>query len=673
MVVSSKLIEKKAKAFILNKGKADKFSEVFAYLLSHNYDVENIENADELNQEQIQNILEIGNICVIHKCTRTTVNILRSKLSRKKIIFCTFAQENVSYLYKYLSYKDLSNIDLGIFLSETLYYYFGRLFILKKAGFTYIPVINFSSRSRHKVQNFKNKVAVITDLTNQVNIQILLQCIRELNFNNKNYEFFILFEDSEPFLENYLKQKLKDLYLQGKVNFVNISYKDLSCFLADKKYAIYIDVFGSKVNYVYRIITNHLKVAIIYEFPQSRKIFENKNIFFKYEECQKIFSSSGSYNINFERAQEKTIKFSEDKKKFYDYFLNPSFCIEKRTLNIAEELISKTHNPKPVDNLTILIPHYNRSKFLIEDLRAGHKLGKQRKIIVDDFSETNQRERLKNFLEQEGNTGIEKLIFNERNEKVNQVVNTLCKVLDTKYGMILADDDKLFVLDTDLLQLELSELEKDYFVLIPRLAIGLKVPENEIFILYDRSCYSDKTGKEILEIFLKEGIIRHFFGGATFKDIVLKETLVGQPFYYTEDYAKLALILSKNLGKKALVSDNIVAVYRIHSGNSWNSPELKRLFDQLLGIAIMVYYAIKEGIISKKTEFEKILLGRGKTLQEVFGFGYEESKFIAKYIFGEVTFNEFLEYAQRFYPFTLEPEKFCKEIFELYSCAKFLS
>ncbi len=648
------------KCFILTTSRLDFITKKIALLLSKRNTVEIIENADQLAKDQVEEILRNGDIIVIDRCTRTALNVVRSSTALYKKIILRIEHSNVLFLDKFFRNKDWFYVDMLISKNEDYLAYFKSIF--PELETLSIP-LNFSKvefLGKSTVKQTKNRrIAVVPGFEDSVGLKIALDVIRQLYFENPEFEFFILGNFENSVYTTYISDSLKNLD-NSKIHFSNMEEIHIQNWFEDKDFLIYTSIFSADLYYVSLALAKGV-IPFVYHFSKADEIFNKDLLFRSPVTLQKNLINS------IKNDWETIIKelTQEINKKYFlqniiDKLLSRDLKKEKIKLQEVIKTLNEPQNFEPIPEITVLTPHYNRTKFLIEDLNLGHKMGSQPKIIVDDGSGEIEKEKLSQLGELRNDYNIKKIIFQSEHKGTVSTYNRLYKELETQYAIACGDDDKILVLDRDKLCDEIKLLEKDYFAVAPRYFVYWYINENRVHIFSDRKEYHNVTGKDILKFYL-ENYTFDTLVVSIFKTEDLKSKNIPEPFLFVDDYVKYVQILSKNLDRKLYISENFLWVGRKHGTNVSNRFENIVFSESFLCYITACYYGLLSGILSSKTEvLERIYLWRSYSIAD------ELIKHTILFLYNQISVEDFAKVCLRYIPKNeIDLQSFSNEILQL--------
>ncbi|MDN5343863.1 MAG: hypothetical protein PWP28_2745, partial [Oceanotoga sp.] len=294
------------------------------------------------------------------------------------------------------------------------------------------------------------------------------------------------------------------------------------------------------------------------------------------------------------------------------------------------------------EDLTIIIPTYNRSEILNYDLINGLKFKKQNKIIIDDNSKIEDKNILYDIQNKKNFYGIQEVIFNDKNLGVSSALKNAIKKVNTDKISFLGDDDLLIVLNENLLMKEYEQMNEN--ILIPRYMFNLD-NKNNISLGYDRKDFNNFSFDKLLKKITISGEISGFNSGAFFSTYEIKNNLAEDFFKVGEDYVILSRILGNNLKKdrRIKVTENYIYFRRLSNKSLSRIMDKEKIIIHFISLIISSYYCLKKNLL-KKEEIKSSISYRGNVLEKFYGYGNQVSKLIIKFLNKEFNFEDFIIY-----------------------------
>jgi glycosyltransferase involved in cell wall biosynthesis len=314
----------------------------------------------------------------------------------------------------------------------------------------------------------------------------------------------------------------------------------------------------------------------------------------------------------------------------------------RELMNYVADILSgkKRAEEFMADNLTVLIPCYNRAEMLKADLDKGLKLGNQEKLIVDDCS-TYYLDALAD-IEKECKRYNSQLIRKNKNEGAAQTRWTGLQNIKTPFTAILDDDDMLLCLDREKAANDISKLNNDCILVMPRYVLNYN--GDSLAIGYDRETYNNLTAGEVLTIIASTGEFSVMFGGGSITNTEVLRTYSSlKEFQIAEDFVILARIFANNRSKKVYTTDSLVHVRRISSQSLSKALTPLKLALALMAQAVACYYCLQLGVAGKEDVLEW-MRNRAALLQRLYNFGESFETELIAYIAGEISEEIFVRF-----------------------------
>lgn len=239
-------------------------------------------------------------------------------------------------------------------------------------------------------------------------------------------------------------------------------------------------------------------------------------------------------------------------------------------------------------NVSVLLPSYNHEKFISETIESvlNQTFRDFEFIIIDDCSNDNSREIIKNYKNQDERI---KLFFHQKNKGISKTENELLSLANGKYVAFLNSDD---VWDVKKLEKQLKILEKDENLVV--WTEGEMIDENSQFtgkfftqFYTEKSIFKNKKKSgRILTSLLYDNYI--LFASLIFKKENLKDLRFNEKFNIINDY-QLEVALAKDY-KYYFIEEPLVK-YRLHSYNTIYSNQIpiKKEYVQISRLFIEKY------------------------------------------------------------------------------------
>lgn len=627
--------------------------------LSYNYEVKLILVSNNEELKLVDQWMEWADICWFEWCNELAVYGSRLPIANQRKVICRLhSYEAFTYNIKNVVWE---NIDKIIFVSDNL-----KKIVTEKVNIEENKIEVIPNGISMKKWTFNEKkrgfnIAYVGYINYKKGPMLLLHTFKAIYDKDNRYKLYIAGEFQDERYILYFNQMTKQLGLENNIFFEGWQ-DDLDKWLGDKDYILCTSLLESQNISVMQAMAKGIK-PIVHNFFGAKEIYDKKYLWDTINEAIDMILSY-DYNSNEYR------KFIEDRYSLIKQIthiksvLNRlSFNKEKQVFFKLEHILGEKVNFENIDDLTIIIPTYNRANLLKEDLIYGHKLGNQKKIIVDDCSNIENKNILNQLLSDRKNYGIENIIFNNVNKGVASAINLGIQNVKTKYLSLCGDDDKLFCLNKYQLVDSLKELNNDYLFIIPRYVLNID-SYNNVTIGYDRKKFDDKLALNTLETFFKTGEIEVLAAGLIVSTDLTTKCIPESIFRVSEDYVFLSRLLANNMHKKLKVLDSFVYLRRINDNTLSKAIDIEKLSLHLISLIISGFYCLKYNIISKD-EFFDYINKRANIIQQIYGFGIDYINLLFDYLTKKISLNDFIEVNKNRFIKQLNLENIPKELFEI--------
>ncbi|MFK7849132.1 MAG: glycosyltransferase family A protein [Rhodothermales bacterium] len=289
-----------------------------------------------------------------------------------------------------------------------------------------------------------------------------------------------------------------------------------------------------------------------------------------------------------------------------------------------------------VDDVTVIMPFYDRIKYLSHYLQEGFYEGLKLQVVCDG-STNDLIEKVSHVFKSEEHVNIHSYV---QNKGVAFARSTGINLVKTPY-LSFCDDDDFMPKASPFLQKashKMDENEKILFTAMPHI---YSFDESLNYRLqYDRSGFHGKTGKEVLTFLVKTGEMCVLSLGSVFRTDDLKGIEPDDFFKVSEDYVFLARLCARFPNRKVHVEQSGVYM-RLAQENSLSaksSYSLDKIVMHLVSMFVGAYYLFKMSHL-RTSAFQHLLIERGKVLQQSYGKGGEAAKMIADMLQGKKISN----------------------------------
>lgn len=635
----AKVKKSKGRIIFFDKGD-DKFIWGIINELSQEYETKHIRVT---NYHQIDEGMQWADICWFEWCDELVIYGSKLPIAKEKKIICRLHRYEAftNYIYN----VNWNSVDKVIFVAKHI-----RDIVINKIK---LPInkceVIPNGINLNKFKYYEHKkgfnLAWIGYLNLRKNPMLVLQCFYELVKMDKRYQLYFAGSFQDESLHYYVKDIVKKLNLESNVHFDGFIDNDkMSGWLKNKNYIVTGSIAEGHPVGVMEAMASGLKPVIHY-FPGVECFYPNKYIYLNKFDFIKMITENDynskkyrefiedNYPLKMQISKTKNLIDECESKQINNESQNGNFCIELRNK------LSKNVIFDDINDMTMIMPTYNRAKILKYDLERGFKLGQQRKIIVDDCSNEDNKNILR-MIENDKKCGIEKIIFNEKNEGVAKAIKSALNIVKTKYTTFSGDDDIILNFDRNSFKENLKLIGNEYGLVVPRYVLNLD-EEGKITVGYDRIKFNNVQCKDLLISISMTGEIYVFNAGAVFMTKDLFDSAADEIFRVSEDYVMLSRVLSKNLNKKVKVTENYLYIRRISNNTLSKKMNKEKLSLHLLSLLISGYYCCEKKLTTIDYVMDAIKQ-RGELLQKIYGYGLKFSEIINMYISNKLKLEEFI-------------------------------
>lgn len=626
--------KKRNKIVFFHKSGMDSFLGDIINNLSLTYEVKKVEVT---NYNQIDAGMKWADICWFEWCDELIAYGSKHRLANEKKIVCRL--HSYEAFTEYPDDVNWSSVDKLIFVAEHI-----RDLVLSKFSIeNSITTIIHNGIDLNKY-NYKERkpgfdVAYLGYINYKKGPMILLHTFKALYDKDHRYKLHIAgkFQDDRDIL--YFNQMVKELGIANNV-FFDGWQTDVYKWLSDKQYILCTSVLEGNPVGIMEAMAEGMK-PIIHNFVGARKLYPDKYIWNTVDEAVKLIRSS-EYNSK-EYREFISNNFSLEgqisliKNEIDNIALNNKIEKSEDQYNRINALIDNNRKLKEFEDITIVIPTYNRASMLKKGIKEGHFLGKQKKIIIDDFS-NKENQAIINEIRNNINDDIKKIILNETNSGVAVSINKGISTVDTQYTILCGDDDMILCSDLNGFSEKVTNITDDIIV-IPRYIKNLD-DDNDIQIGYDRNELNGCNALQLLEYIFSTGEMFAFNAAAIFNSKTLQDNLPDSIFRVSEDYVLLSRVLGNNTNIKVLVLDEYEYIRRVSNQSLSKTINRSKLTIHLVSLIISGYYCYKNNLYTMK-EIKEAINKRGKLIQDIYGFGKSITDDIIQYLDKEIDINGF--------------------------------
>lgn len=483
-------------------------------------------------------------------------------------------------------------------------------------------------------------LAMVGYIHSRKNPVLALQVMKKLVDIDKRYKLYVAGTFQEQPVQMYWDYQVRRMGLDGNVIFEGWQ-KDISSWLEDKNYLISASIHESFGYAIAEAMARGIK-PVIHDFLHADEIWPEEYLFNTVDEAVGAILSddydSHRYrdfivkNYPLEKQLDKTRKLIDEMLSF------------KKIFSRVRNMLDGRERPGELqhEDITVLIPHYNRARTLKEDLDKGLKLGSRPKVIIDNKS-VEESDWL-DLIEENKEIYNARIIRNEKNEGPGQARRIGLEYVDTGLTAFVDDDDMLLCLEKDKALADIGKLSDNAVLVIPRYV--LNYDGNRISVGYDRQCFDGSASSEVLRIISSTGeIMMLLTGGAIGLTNELRKHSDVKNFTVSEDFVLLSRLLSANPVKEVRVTESIAHVRRISGTSLSKSITRQKLALTLIAQAVGCYYCLRDGIAGKDEVLEW-MKERAALLQKLYDFGNDFETELIAYLTGEISEEVFVHYIE---------------------------
>lgn len=602
--------------------------------------------------KQIDEGMQWADICWFEWCDELVIYGSRHELAREKKLVCRL--HSYEAFTDYIFNVNWENIDKIIFVAKHIFEIVNnKLNNAISSKSIVIPngidLNKYTFKERQKGFN----IAYVGYINYKKGPMLLLQLFKSLYDKDNRYKLYIAgqFQDERYVL--YFNQMIKEMGLEEHVIFDGWQ-KDINSWLEDKNYILSCSITEGHPVAIMEAMAKGIK-PVIHNFVGARNIYPIKYLWNTIDEAIEIILRSDYDSVEYRDfissnySIEKEI--SEIKKVIVSLDRMPKKNREMSVVDLVHKVNSLVQNNYSVNNdftelLTIVITTYNRSHILKEDLENDLKMGRIKKVIVENGSEPNHVNVIKNL--NLDKYGIQKIIYLNKNIGPNEGPKIGLEQVETKFVTLLPDDDIILVKDsTEKLDELLRKIGNDNVFLCCRYVMKL-IKDKGLIPFYDRYKYNGLYGKDFLINMTKTGEIEMFTNGAILCTYEMKHFLnnyLPEPIFYNcGDYVLLARLFGNKPDKKIIITDKYLYIQRYGNNNTSSLSTMKeqKLYSHLISMLIAAYYCLKNSLLSKD-EIIDSLLNRAQLLKNLYGLEISFTNIMVKYIFEKKNVEKFIE------------------------------
>lgn len=626
-------IKERSRIVFFVKAGMNNFFEDIIVGISDDYWVRKITVSD---LQQIDEGMEWADVCWFEWCDELIEYGSRLPLAYQKKVICR--------LHRYEVFTEnpgkvsWANVDTLIIVTEHL----RELLETNFPGITdkvrTIVIENGVDVNRYSFKKRSNgfNLAMVGYIHSRKNPALLLQVIEKLVRLDKRYKLYVAGQFQEQVTKLYWDYQVRRMGLDKNVIFDGWQ-KDISAWLEDKNYLLSASIHESFGYGIAEAMARGIK-PVIHDFLYANDIWGEEFLFNTVDKAV-VSISQGQYESEQYRAFIEN-NYSLKKQLVQVNDLLKGLLSFKDLVGSIKDIISGKELPQELmrEDITVLIPSYNRAKMMKDDLDRGLKLGKQPKLIVDDCS-TKETQWLGKIEENE-DVYRAKVVRKPVNEGVAQTRFEGLHSIETHFTTFLDDDDMLFCLDRSQSQIDIEQLKDKHLLIIPRYLINLS--DNSLSLGYDRKCYDNCLAEDVLRRLASESEMKAMLaGGAIGSTEKLKEHAQSKGFIVSEDFVMLSRLLAANRKMKIGTTESLVYIRRVSNQTLSRTFSPAKFALGLISQAIACYYCLQLGV-AEKDEVMKWMKDRAALIQQLYDFGESFETELIAYLTGEISEDDFM-------------------------------
>jgi len=501
-----------------------------------------------------------------------------------------------------------------------------------------------------------------------------IQIISKLKEIDNRYKLHVGGDFQDTRYKIYFDYTKKEMNLEN--NFIIHGWiKEVDKFLEDKDYTLSTSIHEGHPYNILESMARGIKPVIL-NYSGAKEQWPNELIYNTIDEAVEKITEELYDSESYRRFIEDNYSLEEQLDSFNHLLIdNLSYkensSSHKNKINneyyeILKEcalILSKKYYFEGIDDFTVVIPHYNRADILIKDLENGYKFGNQRKIIIDDCSNNENIEKIRQLEKRKENYNIEMIYYNEKNKGIAETRRIGANLVKTKYLMSLDDDDMVVCLNEKKFQEDFrkyTNFRDKYYSMMARFVIGFE-ESTKLWVQYDRNTFANLSPNETL-VYLLNGEMKAGFATQIISTDLMRKYSAESIFYIAEDYVSWCRVLAKsNKESKMLVSENYLHIRRISENSVSKTISKEKLSLHFLSLLICGYYCLEKNLVSRE-EFFKYLTNRINLINSIYGFGIEYEKLLNDYLNKKIDLQEFININNKYYIKSLTTENVPFEI-----------
>lgn len=285
-----------------------------------------------------------------------------------------------------------------------------------------------------------------------------------------------------------------------------------------------------------------------------------------------------------------------------------------------------------VDDVTVIMPFYDRIKYLSHYLKEGFWEGLKLQVVCDGPA-PNLLEGIQNLVKRQENIALYSYSQNRgaafARTKGISLAKTKC--------LSFCDDDDFMSEATPFLTRSSEKLESNKNILFTTMPSVVAFNESlKHQLQYDRTKFHGKTGRELLSFLVKTGEMCALSVGSVFRTADVKGIYPDSFFKVSEDYTFLARLCARFPDRTVHVEEKGMYMRLIQEGSlsSKEAYSLEKIMMHLVSMFVGAYHLFKMSTLRTQM-FQHILKERGKVLNKSYGKGTEAAIMLAGMLEGK--------------------------------------
>ena len=297
-----------------------------------------------------------------------------------------------------------------------------------------------------------------------------------------------------------------------------------------------------------------------------------------------------------------------------------------------ESAVQYTPSVQPVlsQDVTVVMPFYNRTKYFNHYLKEGFWDGFRLQIVCDG-SPKEIVDSLRQITWGKSDLDIHTY---PSNKGVAFARTTGIGLVSTPY-LIFCDDDDVMVDGHQFNDKAINAMKEDDSILFYTMQdVYAFTEELQFGLQYDRRIFNKRKARDLLAYMVFNGEISLLSLGSVFRSKDMKGIGPDTFFKVSEDYVFLARLCARNPNKQIVVDKTGGSYLRLTQHESLSarkSYSIEKIVMGFISMFVAANYLIKLGGVSKEN-FQRILIKRGKILKSSYGMGEETGALMSRLV-----------------------------------------